>query len=725
MIAASCGGVRVVSVYAPNGRSVGSVVLPGQAGLVRPPRPLARRGGGPARAARARRRLQRRARGRRRVGRRGLPRRHPRLGAGAGGLRAAPATGGSSTSIAGSTPSPGATRWWDYRAGNFHKNYRHAHRPPPGVAAGRGARRVEPRSTARRARASPLPSDHTPLVIDLDGPGRPFDAGWASAEERIAARRAAVILEPPIEPMLAKLADGAARGRRLALRAEVGRLPRDRVPRRRRASTSRAATSSRSTATSPSWRRRSWRPCPSARRRRRDRHRHRAAGSTSTPSRCGSTRRPRAWPSSPRRRRRRSSPSISWRRATRTCARGRSPSAARGSRARARPRRRPRPSHPVQPRPRRGPGLVPPLRGRRARRRRRQARERDLPARQARDDQGQAHAHRRLRGRRASAGTRAARASWSARCCSGSTTTAGALHHVGVTSSFTTAARRQLAQELAPLRENALEGHPVAGLGRGRGRASTRMPGGSSRWSRGKDLSWEPLRIERVCEVAVRPPAGRPLPARRDLRALAAGQAARGLPLRPARGHPAGRAGRDLPRGGRAGLTVRLRPSGARARRPRRRVVRIEGLLRRAQRRRARAPGSRGRGSRSRSGPASSRRARRRAGGAGRPRGGAPSTARGRRAPPPSAAPGRSRRAASSRPGGRRRGRSLRRPRRGDAGRLAGLLGVVGRPRRVAEALGLLARPTAPAASRASRGARRCRRAGPRSRRSGPASCGA
>ena len=29
----------------------------------------------------------------------------------------------------------------------------------------------------------------------------------------------------------------------------------------------------------------------------------------------------------------------------------------------------------------------------------------------------------------------------------------------------------------------------------------TRMPGGQSRWSAGKDLSWEPLRIERVCEV--------------------------------------------------------------------------------------------------------------------------------------------------------------------------------------------------------------------------------
>src|SRR5437879_4765977 len=85
----------------------------------------------------------------------------------------------------------------------------------------------------------------------------------------------------------------------------------------------------------------------------------------------------------------------------------------------------------------------------------------------------------------------------------------GKLHHVGVTSSFTMAMRKQLVEELAPLREHALENHPwrewaefageksaVAGR-----REMTRMPGGQSRWSAGKDLSWEPLRVERVCEV--------------------------------------------------------------------------------------------------------------------------------------------------------------------------------------------------------------------------------
>jgi ATP-dependent DNA ligase len=76
------------------------------------------------------------------------------------------------------------------------------------------------------------------------------------------------------------------------------------------------------------------------------------------------------------------------------------------------------------------------------------------------------------------------------------------LHHVGVTSSFTMAARRQLASELAPLRHHAIEGHPWREwAAAGDGEPATRMPGGQSRWSAGKDLSWEPLRIERVCEV--------------------------------------------------------------------------------------------------------------------------------------------------------------------------------------------------------------------------------
>jgi ATP-dependent DNA ligase len=75
----------------------------------------------------------------------------------------------------------------------------------------------------------------------------------------------------------------------------------------------------------------------------------------------------------------------------------------------------------------------------------------------------------------------------------------GALQHVGVTSAFTMAVRKQLAAELAPLREHALEGHPWRAWASAD--VSGRMPGGQSRWSAGKDLSWEPLRVERVCEV--------------------------------------------------------------------------------------------------------------------------------------------------------------------------------------------------------------------------------
>ncbi len=76
----------------------------------------------------------------------------------------------------------------------------------------------------------------------------------------------------------------------------------------------------------------------------------------------------------------------------------------------------------------------------------------------------------------------------------------GRLQHVGVTSAFTAAVRRQLAVELAPLRERALEDHPWQAWA-SPDAVTGRMPGGQSRWSAGKDLSWEPLRVERVCEV--------------------------------------------------------------------------------------------------------------------------------------------------------------------------------------------------------------------------------
>jgi ATP-dependent DNA ligase len=81
----------------------------------------------------------------------------------------------------------------------------------------------------------------------------------------------------------------------------------------------------------------------------------------------------------------------------------------------------------------------------------------------------------------------------------------GALQHVGVCASFTQEKRRDLVEYLAPYRRHALDDHPWkrwAEAGPPEGEAGRRMPGGQSRWSQGKDLSWEPLRPELVVEVA-------------------------------------------------------------------------------------------------------------------------------------------------------------------------------------------------------------------------------
>ncbi|MFE2226597.1 ATP-dependent DNA ligase [Streptomyces kronopolitis] len=79
---------------------------------------------------------------------------------------------------------------------------------------------------------------------------------------------------------------------------------------------------------------------------------------------------------------------------------------------------------------------------------------------------------------------------------------AGHLQHVGVCASFPMARRRALVEELAPLRMADVAGHPWGAWADEAAHASRRMPGGPSRWSGGKDLSWVPLRPERVCEVA-------------------------------------------------------------------------------------------------------------------------------------------------------------------------------------------------------------------------------
>ena len=187
MIAATCGGIRVVSVYAPNGRSVGSLFY--QAKLVW---------------------FERLARWLAEAADPGAP-----LVLG-GDLNVAPADadvwdptachGGTHVSPAERAafgklcewglvdayrrqhPEPGRYTWWDYRAGNFHKNF--GMRIDHLLATRPVAARTVWAEIDREARkGKPIPSDHTPLVIDVDQPGRPFDAGWASAEARIAARR--------------------------------------------------------------------------------------------------------------------------------------------------------------------------------------------------------------------------------------------------------------------------------------------------------------------------------------------------------------------------------------------------------------------------------------------------------------------------------------------------------------------------------------------------------
>ncbi|OKJ05646.1 ATP-dependent DNA ligase [Kitasatospora sp. CB01950] len=79
----------------------------------------------------------------------------------------------------------------------------------------------------------------------------------------------------------------------------------------------------------------------------------------------------------------------------------------------------------------------------------------------------------------------------------------GRLQHVGVSASFTMARRAELAEELAPLRLDAedLGGHPWAAWTDERAQAEDRLPGAVSRWTGKKDLSWVPLRPERVAEV--------------------------------------------------------------------------------------------------------------------------------------------------------------------------------------------------------------------------------
>jgi ATP-dependent DNA ligase len=77
---------------------------------------------------------------------------------------------------------------------------------------------------------------------------------------------------------------------------------------------------------------------------------------------------------------------------------------------------------------------------------------------------------------------------------------AGTLHHVGVASGFSVARRSELVAELDPYRKGAQKDHPWGGWAEAQ--ATGRAPGGGNRWNAGKDMTWEPLRAEAVCEVS-------------------------------------------------------------------------------------------------------------------------------------------------------------------------------------------------------------------------------
>jgi exodeoxyribonuclease-3 len=190
MMAATCGGVRVVSVYAPNGRALGSPFYRAKLAWYERLAGWLERSADPA---------------------------EPLVLAGDfnvapedrdvwdprachGGTHVSPpereafirlCQWGLVDAYRLHHPEPHRYSWWDYRAGAFHRNLgmRIDHLLVTRSVAGRTVW-AEIDREARKGK--PLPSDHAPLVIDLDEPGHAFVAGWEAAEERIARRGSAL-----------------------------------------------------------------------------------------------------------------------------------------------------------------------------------------------------------------------------------------------------------------------------------------------------------------------------------------------------------------------------------------------------------------------------------------------------------------------------------------------------------------------------------------------------